>query len=74
MVESSPMKALKILSVAAFCLWIVWISIEVINIKAIALEACGIAAVGGIDSKGALHLPVTCPNLFYSEIKQEKPN
>jgi len=51
-----------------------WVSLMLIQVKSIALEACGIAAVHGEDANGGIHLPVVCPNLDYNEVKRAEPN
>ena len=67
------MKAVKILGLVALVAWMAWVSLALIQIKAIAIEACGIAAVHGGDENGGIHIPVVCPDLDYNEAKQGKP-
>jgi hypothetical protein len=66
------MKALKICGGVALVLWMLWASLELIQTRAIALEACGLAATHGEGADGGIHLPVVCPNLDYNEVMQEK--
>ena len=68
------MKALKIAGLIALIVWGAWVSLTLIQIKAIAVEACGIAAAHGEDANGGIHIPVVCPDLDYNETKQGKPN
>jgi hypothetical protein len=51
-----------------------WASLELIQIKSIALEACGIATVHGEGADGGIHLPVVCPSIDYNEVQQANPN
>ncbi|MDR3525815.1 MAG: hypothetical protein P4L57_00945 [Rhizomicrobium sp.] len=64
------MKTLKTVGLVIVGIWMVWVSKEIIDIKTIAVETCGIAAAGGMDSHGGLHIPVVCPDLDRDEIKQ----
>ena len=68
------MKTLKVIGVAFLVVWMGWVSLTLIQIKAIALETCAIATVHGLDSNGGLHIPAVCPDLDYNEIKQGKSN
>jgi hypothetical protein len=63
------MKYLKIAAAVVFGLWMVWVSLQLIQIRAVALEACGLAATGGENSQGAIRLPVVCPDLAVNEVK-----
>ncbi|MBS0274968.1 MAG: hypothetical protein JSR55_11340 [Proteobacteria bacterium] len=65
------MKALKIAGVVVLGLWMAWVTLQLHYIKSIALEACGIAAVGGVNSNGVLKIPVVCPDLANNEVKRE---
>jgi hypothetical protein len=66
------MKSLKIIGVVILGLWMLWVSWQLAGIKEIALEACGIASVGGMDQNGGIKVPVVCPALNDNEIKQQK--
>jgi len=67
------MNVVKILGLVALIAWMAWVSLTLIQIKAIAIEACGIAAVHGEDANGGIHIPVVCPDLDYNETRQGKP-
>lgn len=67
------MRALKIVGLAALVVWMAWVSLTLIQVKSIALEACGLAAVHGVDANGGIQLPVTCPDLDYNEVTAGKP-
>jgi hypothetical protein len=67
-------KALKIFGMVFLGLWMIWVSKELIDIKEIAIEACGIAAVHGTDNNGGIHLPVICPDLTSDEAKRQTPH
>jgi len=68
------MRLLKTAGIVALVLWMAWASFTLIQVKSIALEACGIAAVHGVDADGGIRIPVVCPDLAYSEVKQAKSN
>jgi hypothetical protein len=70
--EGKDMKAFKIMGIVVVGLWMAWVSMEIIEIKSIALETCGIALVGGEDNQGGLRVPVECPHLYYNEITRGK--
>ena len=67
------MFAVKMAALAALIVWMAWVSLTLIQIKSIALEACGIATVHGEDANGGIHLPVVCPTLYYDEVLKGKP-
>ena len=62
------MSMLRIFLGFALALWMIWATLQLVQIKAIALEACGIAAGGGPNADGGIHIPVTCPALGYDEV------
>jgi hypothetical protein len=65
------MNGLKLIGIVALLLWMAWVSLQLVNIKQIALEACGIASIGGQDKNGGIKLPVTCPDLDRNEVKYQ---
>jgi len=65
-IDVKTLKAARLIIVG---IWMVWVSKEIIDIKTIAVETCGIAAAGGTDSHGGLHIPVVCPALDRNEVK-----
>ena len=67
------MRAWKIAGLAALIVWMAWVSLTLIEVKSIALEACGLAAVHGENANGGILLPVTCPDLDDNEVKAGKP-
>jgi hypothetical protein len=66
-------RALKVLGFIALIMWMAWVSLTLIQIRSIALEACGLAAVHGEDASGGISLPVECPALDYNEVKSGRP-
>ncbi len=56
------MKAVTIAGILIVALWIVWATKEMMDIKAIALEACDIATGEKTDYHGKMPWPVSCPN------------
>jgi hypothetical protein len=59
----------KIAAAILIGLWMLWMSWQMIVVKRIALEACGLAATGGMNENGGIKLPVVCPDLENSEVK-----
>lgn len=66
------MKAFKIICLFVLALWMAWVSLTLIQTKAIAIEACGLAATHGEDENGGIRLPVVCPDLYYNEVTPGK--
>jgi hypothetical protein len=65
------MNGLKLIAIIALLFWMAWVSLQLVNIKQIALETCGIVAVGGEGRNGGIKLPVICPDLDRNEVKQQ---
>jgi hypothetical protein len=65
-------RALKVVGLTVLIMWAAWASLTLIQIKSIALEACGLA-VHGEDANGGISLPVECPALDYKEVRQARP-
>jgi hypothetical protein len=68
------MNAFQIVAVLVLIVWMAWVSLTLIQTKAIAIEACGLAASHGEDAHGGIRLPVICPNLDYGEAKWKNSN
>jgi hypothetical protein len=66
------MKALKIAAIVTLVLWMGWVSKELMDIRLIAIETCGLVTSKMAD--GAIHTPVVCPDLTSSEAKRANSN
>ena len=63
---------MKVVGIVMLILWIAWASWEILSVKEIALETCGLV-VTKMGTDGGFHVPVDCPALTHSEINQGKP-
>jgi hypothetical protein len=65
-------KAVKIIGLIALILWMAWATKELMDIKFIAIETCGLITSKVVE--GGIHMPVVCPDLMDSEARRQNSN